>query len=134
MRPKVVLMARVKASRGRYEFLPVEIKNGKPVEPDEATTYYLRYSQNGKRKVEPVGPDLDRAFVAYQNRELNHTRTQMGLSPIAEFGSPMKDKSGRTRIAHAVAVYLQDLADSIKTGEKSKPRPGTGPWLTEHTT
>jgi integrase len=42
----------------------------------------------------------------------------MGLSTIAEFAP--KDKSGRTRISHAVAVYLQDLADATKTGERSK--------------
>jgi integrase len=120
MRPKVVLMARVRAPKGRYEFLPVPIKNGRPIEPDEATSYYLRYSQNGERRVEPVGPDLDRAFVAYQNRELNHTRVQMGLASIAELAAPARDRSGRTRISHAVAVYLQDLADTVKTGEKSK--------------
>ncbi len=113
-------MARVKASRGCYELLPVQVKNGRPIEPDEATTYYLRYSQNGERKVEPVGPDLARAFVAYQNRELNHARTHMGLSPISEFAPPTKDKSGRMKISHAVAVYLQDLADTVKTGERSK--------------
>jgi integrase len=119
MRPKVVLLARVKV-HGRYDFSPVEIKNGRPVELEGATSYYLRYTEKGKRRVEPVGPNLDKAFVAYQNRELNHTRTSMGLQTIVELGSPIKDKSGRTQISHAVAVYLQDLADSVKTGEKSK--------------
>src|SRR5208283_3297795 len=120
MRPKVTLLARVKASQGRYEFLPVEIKNGKPNEPEEATTFYLRYTDKGNRRTEPVGPDLDRAFVAYQNRELNLARIHTGLLPISEFGPPAKDKSGRMKISHAVAVYLQDLADTVKTGERSK--------------
>ena len=44
----------------------------------------------------------------------------MGLSPISELAAPARDKTGRTRIPHAVAVYLQDLADTIKIGERSK--------------
>ncbi len=118
MRPKVVLLARIKV-RGKHNFYPVEIKNGRPVERDGATSYYLRYTENRKRKTEPVGTDLTRAFTAYQNRELNITRAAMGLSPIGELAAP-KDKSGRTKIAHAVAVYLQELADTVKTGEKTK--------------
>lgn len=117
MKSKVVLLARIKVRGGRG-FVPVEIKNGKPIEPDEVYSYYLRYTEKGERKVEPVGPDLNRAFVAYQNRELSVTRAALGLAPIVEFAA--KDKSGRTRISHAVAVYLQDLADTVKTGERSK--------------
>jgi hypothetical protein len=82
------------------------------------TAYYLRYTFNGKCKWEPVGADLNRAFVQFQNRELNQTGTQLGLTPVTEFAP--KDKSGRTRISHEVAVYLQDLADATKTGERSK--------------
>ena len=84
--------------------------------PDEPTSYYLKYSQNGKQRVEAVGADLSRAFVAFQNRELNQARTRMGLSAITELG-PARDTSGRMKIAHAVAVYLQDLTDATKTGE-----------------
>ena len=85
MRPKAALLARVKVGK-RYLFEAVKIKNGKPVEPDEPTSYYLKYSQNGKQRVEAVGSDLSRAFVAFQNRELNQARTRMGLSAITELG------------------------------------------------
>jgi integrase len=119
MRPKVVLLARMKV-RGKHNFYPVEIKNGRPVERDGTTSYYLRYTEKAKRKTEPVGPDLNRAFVAFQNRELSVTRAAMGLSPISELTAHGKDEAGRTKIDHAVAVYLQDLADTVKTGEKSK--------------
>ncbi len=43
----------------------------------------------------------------------------MGLSAITELG-PVRDASGRMKIAHAVAVYLQDLADATKTGERAR--------------
>jgi integrase len=117
VKPKVVLLARVKNGT-RYDFIPVPIKNARPVEIEDATTYYLRYTQNGKRRTEAVGADLTRAFVTYQNRELNHTRVSQGLSRITEL-SPT-GKSGRMKISHAVAVYLQNLSDNIKTGERSK--------------
>jgi hypothetical protein len=119
---KVVLLARVKNGT-RYDVIPVEIRNARPVEIEDTTTYYLRYTQNGKRRTEAVGADLNRALVAYQNRELNHTRANLGLSPIAELSST--SKSGRMKIAHAVAVYLQNLSDNIKTGERSKGGFGT---------
>jgi integrase len=119
MRPKITMLARVKV-RGRHKFFPIDFKNGHPIEPEDATSYYLRYTQDGDRRVEPVGPNLDRAFVAYQNRELNHARTHMGLAPISELAAPTKDKSGRMKISHAVSVYLQDLGDTVKTGERSK--------------
>lgn len=57
MRPEVALWARVKVGK-RYLFEAVKMKNGNPVEPDEPTCYYLRYSQSGKQRIEPVGPDL----------------------------------------------------------------------------
>ncbi|MGB7729446.1 MAG: site-specific integrase [Candidatus Acidiferrum sp.] len=116
MKPKVVLLARIK-TQDRYDFLPVQIKNGRPIEPDAATSYYLRYSQDGKRKVEAVGQDLQRAFVAYQNRELNHTRSRMGLASITELDAP--SNPSRIRIASAVTTYLEELANAVRTGEKS---------------
>jgi integrase len=33
---------------------------------------------------------------------------------------PTKGKSGKMKISHAVAVYVQDLSDATKTGERSK--------------
>jgi integrase len=121
MRPKVVLLARVKTDN-RYDFLPVAIVKGRPVEPDGATSYYLRFTEQGKRKVVAVGPEIQRAFVAYQNRELNLTRSRMGLSAITELAAP--SEPNRTRISHAVATYLQELTDAVQTGEKSKGTEG----------
>jgi hypothetical protein len=94
MRPKVVLMARVKAPHGRYELLPIQMKNGRPVEPDEATTYYLRYSQNGKGKVEPVGSNLDRAFVA-DAQALGHQSARMALQFYGSVTDEVADKARR---------------------------------------
>jgi integrase len=107
MQPKVVLIARVKADEGKYVFAPVEIKRGRPVEPQDATTYYLRYSENGKRRVEPVGANLNAAFVEFQNRETQFTRQRAGLLPIPEL-ERTDDEESAASLANTIASYLSD--------------------------
>lgn len=123
MRPKVVLLARVKDGNA-YPFLPVEIKRGRPIPVEGATGYYLRFTEHKKRKVEPVGVNLDLAFIAFQNRELNLTRKRLGLAPIhgpAGLVQDFKDHAdNRVRISDAVKKYIEDLEASVETGEKSK--------------
>jgi integrase len=114
LKAKVVLLARINDGN-KYPFLPVEIKRGRPAPVDGIVTgYYLRYSQNGKRTVKPVGKSLDSAFVAYQNEELNQTRSRMGLASVNE------DTTNRVRIADAVGQYVEDLDASVRMGKKSK--------------
>lgn len=124
MRAKVVLLARVKDGQGKYPFIPVPIRKGRPVPVEGATAYYLRLSEHRKRHVIAVGSNLDKAFVAYQNRELDLTRTGMGLEPIyGATGLPEAPKqigSGRNRIADAVQRYIEDLKASVETGERSE--------------
>src|SRR5579864_1787878 len=123
MRAKVVLLARKRDESGDYPFLPVAIKRGKPVPVEGATQYYLRFSDHGKRKVEPVGPDLNQAFVAYLNRELNHSRIQNGLIPIEGPAGLLQDfknhSTNRARIADAVEKFVKELEESVRIGEKS---------------
>jgi len=114
VRPKVAFLARARNPDGEYPFVPVEIRKGRPVAV-EGATYYLRYSEHGKRIVEPVGPNIDQAYIRFQNRELNRTRAQMGLSPIKEDAV----QSG-TLIADAVAKYVANLESSVAIGKKSK--------------
>lgn len=116
MKAKVVLIARVKVDTRRYDFRPVGFKKGKPVAPPNATTYYLRYSRNNKRVVEPVGPDLPAAFVKLQKRELDRTRKGIGLSP---FGA-VEANHGQIRIKDAIERYIGDLEGAVTTGEKAK--------------
>ena len=114
-RPKVVLLVRINDG-SKYPFLPVQIKKGRPEPADGAVIgYYLRYSQNGKRVVKPVGKNLDAAFVTYQNEELNQSRTRMGLASIGEHAP-----TNRVRIVDAVRQYLEDLDASVRMGKKSK--------------
>src|ERR1700756_4246 len=124
MRAKVVLVARVPDGEGNYPFVPVEIKKGRPVAVEGATAFYLRYSEDGKRRVEPVGSNLDIAFSTFQNRDLNLARTRAGLLPIHGPAGLVHDfkanASDRRSIGAAVAKYMTDLDASVTTGEKSK--------------
>jgi integrase len=131
MRAKVVLLARVKTEDGKYPFVPVEIKKGRPtpigdtiinkkgrrIPVEDATAYYLRYTQNGARVVEPVGVNIDQAFVAYQNKEMSFARARIGLAPAPETSEVVQ---GRTRIADAVTKYVGQLEASVTTDEYSK--------------
>jgi integrase len=101
MKPKVAFLARVKLGDD-YGFERVQIKRGRPVEPQGATTYYLRYTESGKRRTEPVGPFLDEAFTAYQNREVRLECIARGL-PVPE--APSK----RVSIADAVEEFRSEL-------------------------
>ncbi len=112
MRAKVALLARVKVGN-RYPFIPVEIKRGNPVQVYGAT-YYLRYSEDGKQVTRPVGVNVETAFVAYQNRELNFTRNRLGL-PNSE-----KSEASRVLISEAAEKFTKDLESDVLKGKKSK--------------
>jgi integrase len=112
MRAKVALLARVKVGK-RYPFLPVEIKRNNPV-PVEGASYYLRYSQDGEQVVQPVGLNIETAYAAYQNRELNFTRNRLGL-PKSE-----KSEPSRVLISDAVEKFTADLESDVLKGKKSK--------------
>ena len=109
---------------GQYPFLPVIVEKGRPKSPDGATAYYLRFSENGKRKTIPVGSELTAAYSAFQNHELNFARIRQGLLPIHGSAGLVQDfkenAEGRVRIADAVKQYMADLDASVKTKEKSK--------------
>src|ERR1700674_2182812 len=108
MRAKIVLLARFKrtdpAKKTPYDLKPVEIRRGQPIPPKATTdweptgSYYIRYSENGKRHVKPVGANINQAFVAYRNRELALARSRNGLLPITDT-EPTPEK---VRIADAV--------------------------------
>lgn len=115
MKPKVTFLARVNDGTGKFPFVVVQFKKNQPIAPDNATMYYLRYSNLGQRKTESVGRDLEQAFTQYRNREVNHARLRQGLRPLVPDEAP----SERLSIADMVEEYLQELDSAVKNGEKS---------------
>lgn len=114
MKARVAFLARVNDGSGKFPFQEVIISRGRPKAPQGATKYYLRYTQNGRRVTESVGSDIDLAYIAFQNRELNHTRVRKGLLPVDSPSLPTTP-SGRTLIADVVQSYLGELPAAGKS-------------------
>src|SRR5260370_381303 len=75
MRDKVTLLARVREIRdGKLSFVFERVethKKGKPIqpkEPENATAYYLRYTEGGKRITKPTGQNFTEAVTACRNK------------------------------------------------------------------
>ncbi len=115
MRAKVVLLARVKTPDDKYPFVPVEIKRKQPVIVENTMGYYLRYSENGKRVVQPVGPNIEQAFVAYQNKEMAFARSRNGLLPIETAATA--ESMHRVSIADAVASFIAKMTSDVEKGK-----------------
>jgi integrase len=111
MRAKVVLLARVNLGDGRFSFVEVAHKRRKAILPELLTgtytgSYYLRFTEHGKRKVQPVGNDLDVAFTGFLNKEADLEREREGLHPIYGVTTASKPTTERRTIAEGAAQYL----------------------------
>ena len=132
MQADIKLVARTKRPEGGYAFEKVEPdKRGKWVRPEDATTFYLRYSDpdwaraRGKKshvRVEPVGSNFLAAVAHYQNR---HKERETIAARIAK-GLPVEasvEVGNHTRIADAVQKYESELYEARelwKRGSLSK--------------
>lgn len=104
MQSKIVLRARVPDGQGHFPFVNVEIKKGQPVAIDGATSYYLRYTKDGKRVDEAVGNDLQKAYLAYANRLLVLEHQKLGL-PTPTVAQKVR---GATEISSAIIKFLEN--------------------------
>jgi hypothetical protein len=109
MRGRVSLIARVRVMKDgalSYRFDKVEtLKRGKPVnprEPENATGYYLRFTQDGKRKMLPAGDDFQAALTALRHKEMQREYVKRGLDMPSTVGSD------RLTIADAVAQFIKN--------------------------
>jgi hypothetical protein len=75
------LYARIN-DRGKFIWTRIEIRRKNPVPVDNATSYFLRYVENRKRIVKPLGKNLETAFTAWQNHESDKERIAEGKAPI----------------------------------------------------
>jgi integrase len=82
MRNKFTLLQRVREEKNGkpvYAVKRVPFKNGKPIKPTTGTSFYLRYSANGQRKLEALGSDFDVAATALLNHEARQEYVKRGL-------------------------------------------------------
>ncbi len=114
MKTKVTLLARVKEIREGKPFFGFErvetYKKGKPVVPKEpkdaetrVTSYYLRFTEGGKRITKPAGSNFSDAVVALRNKEVEREYTVRGLDVP---NTP--DNDSRLTIADATAQFTRN--------------------------
>jgi len=109
MRDKVTLLARVREIRnGKLSFVFERVethKKGKPIqpkEPENATAYYLRYTEGGKRVTQPTGQNFSEAVTACRNKEVAREYIKRGLDL-----PPTHGNDSRRTIADAVQDFIQ---------------------------
>ncbi len=110
MKATTVFLARVSDGKGNFPFQPIEIKKGRPVAPENATSYYARYSgvrPNGStgRIVTPLGSNLDEAYVSFLNLEAANKARRSGLEV-----SPAIFPQGKSSLADGITEYLENSA------------------------
>jgi integrase len=115
---KVTLQARIREMQdGELRFVfhavPTE-KNGKPIapkEPPNATAYYLRFTDGGKRTTKPVGQNFSEAVTALRNMQVSREFVKHGLDVPAGLTN-----GGRKTVADAHRDYIESY--KILAGNK----------------
>jgi integrase len=111
LRGSVVLEAGLGKEDG-YKRVTVEIRKGRPVPIEGATRFYARYSNSALktpknptgRIIEPLGPNLDNAWVTAQNIELRMHASRLGQE-LPSLPEPENEEFGPT-IRAAVEEFI----------------------------
>ena len=106
MKSKITLLARIGG-----DFLQVEIRKGVPVPVDGATSYYARFTKDGKRTCQPLGKHLASAFVAYQNLEMSREFESRHL-PVPAGLSALREDAPRFLLSACIDKYLVETKDN----------------------
>jgi len=92
VKAKPTLVARVNDGSGKFPRVPVKIvrnsikmpleANGQFFSKQDIVGFYVRYSLDGKRHIDPLGKDPTAALSQFKQRELDVTRLRNGLLPL----------------------------------------------------
>jgi hypothetical protein len=95
MKKRIALLARIKKN-GKYPYITVKIIRGRVSAPIGSTSFYLRYTQNGERKTEPIPGRatrfesgkfvIDSDYIILRYKEAHK---KLGL-PLPRFFEPLK--------------------------------------------
>ena len=112
MAKNVTVMQRIKAGRTYPLIRVVFSRNGKPKIDPRATSFYLRYTLDGKRKCDAVGSDIDAVLARKIEIESKlRTGASVGINPTLV-------APNLTTLTGAANQYFENLAASgldIKT-------------------
>jgi integrase len=128
MKAKVSLVARINDGTQAFPFVSVEItrrgiklpveKDGKVYGPDSILSFYVRYTENGKRKIEKVGKDPVDAFAQYQTKDRDHARVREGKLPLEPVSSLPTARPRKRSLAACAAEFESELI-SMKRKSRS---------------
>ncbi len=112
MEAKTIFLARVSNGAGKFPFVPVKIKRDKPVAPQNATSYYARYSGIKKdgtrgRIVMPLGDNIETAYTTFLNLDTAQRQIRAGQKPTFT-GIATMVPAGETLLTEAIEQYLED--------------------------
>jgi len=117
MKAQASFLARVPDGQGIFPFIKVQVRKGQPVPVPGASSYYLRYRENGARKMVALGNDLQTAFLGYANRQLGIQQKELGL--------PVPATRERRTVVSAQAQFIEEaerlgkVQKTIKSYEKA---------------
>ena len=127
MKAKVSLLARINDGTQAFPFVTVEVsrkgiklpieKDGKTYLQDSILGFYVRYTDNGKRRIEKIGKhDLVDVLARYQAIERDHSRIREGKLPLEQTSSLVQKPGSRslTTCSREFEEYLISI--------KRKPR------------
>jgi integrase len=97
-------------ARAGKKFIPVQIQRGTPIAPEGATTYYARFTEDGKRQWKPLGSDITQAFTAFRNLELRREYKKRDM--------PMPDLLAPT--VTGLPARIAEYSDEIKANKRPK--------------
>lgn len=115
---KLQVRVQVKAGDRNYPFVSpafatnrkikpgVAIIRGKEVAVEQTLGYYLRYNQNGNRRLERVGTDTTAALNAMRRKEAALKAKSLGITVIEGSKEVARE---RTHLSDATAEYLAEI-------------------------
>lgn len=118
MKAQASFLARVPDGQGHFPFVKVPLKKGQPLPVPGASSYYLRYRENGQRRTVALGNDLQTAFLGYANRQLSIQQKELGIPVTAVLPAPR-------RAISAAHVQFIDEIDKLGKARKTVKSYGT---------
>src|SRR5712692_2719738 len=102
---KITLMARIRKGESEYTFERIiterKGKSGPPMEQENATAYYYRYSENGKQVMKAAGKDFAEAVKQLRNKEIELECAARGVAAPAP-------TEGRLTVAFAAEQFIKN--------------------------
>lgn len=100
-------------TRINQKFVPILIKKGTPIAPDGAGSYYVRYTENGKRIMRPLGKNLAQAFVEVKNLEIAREFEHRGMPvPVRVQLVPSAEAKESTTLEQSITKYTDEVRDN----------------------